>query len=894
MEFALELGSPVVPSDEVLRLVDEPFLVRVQDMTLPLKDACPALPWEPDPHLPGGFVLPLAALTGVLCHGSRASQEVQDLPVPSVALLPAAAHRILSHLVTSGLSLQDPFVSADALITSVRLAAEAAGDCQQLLLHRSDFFSTQRFQDAAAPAQQPQGQGGRGNGRGRGRANHNALQVAPQAPPPDAAADATLDFVRHLKIGTLTDASGLLAPLGDLLIALGRYITAESRVEGTQFHSVMSDLKGKQPSDVTRDSLLGGMVAHWWTGAMWPQALRNTVFQDLHNQLDISARGRFTDRTQKITVLTERFSILLKSTPSISAICSGMLPAEAYALLNPMCKQLVPLADETSIDQFFELDKIVSQWILTVDGMLDLTTPREKVQWIVEKVKMLNKANKLLPTPSSTASTKWTRSKKGPPPIADKVHASVMGQMITSQDFIELWSATQPQLELIRSGFIEDSLDDTLSQVLGMCFCNHPEGGPILWVVQWLVSELSALPYHMFFTEMLVVRNKKAVYLGNAVARDAAGLPLEGAAGFVVTNDIVEKMDNGEFHLIHFYNDLLLPLRSYVNQSREAAIEPTRLWKETEIMREILPIGSNLFQAYGFGSAAKDNSFGSLVEKVIGFIQGAATPMKQYHVQKVSSNMPRIMKAAGETFLEAMHSPPTALFPSSFLNPVTHAAHLEDLRINTEAAKQMTTLSRAFPGLMHHLAAAAVDPSAAFIPQTGLVTKFNTRGPSKAPQRDRSAASSSRTQGKGAGGGKGKGTAQQRTPYAPGRSNQPYGQANQPYVSGRQGVPSKKQKPSTPDDYLGLAAHIVTENQSTLTLTSSKPGGKANKYSKTEMARHLKCKVEDRCWAVGVSLKPHPQNLMFCNNKSHRPDDPAHQFPNGFSQLVQKAPFWQP
>jgi hypothetical protein len=488
---------------------------------------------------------------------------------------------------------------------------------------------------------------------------------------------------------------------------------------------------------------------------------------------------------------------------------------------------------------------------------------------------MLDKANKLLPAsqPSKPG------NKKGPLPIADKVHASLMGQLITSMEFINLWSTIHPQLELIKAGMIEDTLDDTLSQVLGMCFSNDAEGGPIIWVVQWLVSDLSALPYHLFFIEMLVVRNKKAVYIGCCIARDASGDPLEGAAGFVVTDDIVTKMDNGQFHLINFYNDLLLPLRSYVNQSKEAAIDPSRLWKETELMREILPIGSNLFQAYGYGSAAKDNSFGSLVEKVISFIQGAATPMKAYHIQKVASNMPRILKAAGETFVEAMYSPPTAIFPSSFLNPVTHAAHLEDLRINVEASRQMTTLGRAFPGLMNHLAAAAVDPSTAFIPQTGLVTKYQSaKRPAPKPT----------PKGPVQGGDKSK----------PSSSNSRAGPSQRsmaaPYMSGKSSMHVKKQKPSTPEDYLGLGAHIVTENQSTVTITSSKPGGKASRYSKTEMARHLKCKAEDKCWAVGVSLKPHPQNLMFCNNKSHRPDDPAHKFPQGFAQLVQSPPFHQP
>jgi hypothetical protein len=31
-----------------------------------------------------------------------------------------------------------------------------------------------------------------------------------------------------------------------------------------------------------------------------------------------------------------------------------------------------------------------------------------------------------------------------------------------------------------------------------------------------------------------------------------------------------------------------------------------------------------------------------------------------------------------------------------------------------------------------------------------------------------------------------------------------------------------------------------------------------------------------------------------CNNRNHKADDPAHQFPKGFSQQVQNPPFCLP
>ena len=890
MEFAVPPANADLAPAEILQEVPETFLVRITDATLPLTDACPSLPWVTDPHVPGSQVLPLAALTGVLCHGAYAAPTLQDLPLPAYALLPSAAHRLLSHLVSSGLSLGTPYNSTDEFIAAVRDASESAGNCQQLLLTPEDLFPSQRFQDAnQVPPNGPQGGRGRGRGNQGGRGGNHANQLVAAGQPPVIASN-DISFVAHVKIGTLADGTGLLAPYGDLCIAIGNWVLAVQRAAGSQFHSLMSDIKAKQPSEVTRDHMMAGLSVQWWASAMWPQPLRNTTFDSLQNQLDVSARARYMDRSQRGMVLTERFAILLRSLPNLSDLCGSILPSEAHALLSPMCRQLVPLPDDSAIDQYFELDRIVGPWLHTVSSTVELVSARDKVHWIAERVKGLDKANKLLPLSSQSSLAKG--KKGGARPIADKVHSALMSQLITSPDFTLLWEVIKPLLAQIKSGAIEDSLDDTLAQVLGYCYANDDHGGPICWVVQWLASDLSALPYHLFFTEMMVVRNKKAVYIGNCVARDAAGFPLEGSAGFVVMDEVVSKMDNGEFHLIHFYNDLVLPLRSYLNQSRETAIDPGRMWKETEIMREILPVGNNLFQAYGFGSSTKDNSFGSLIEKVISFIQGAATPMKAYHIQKVAANMPRILKAAGETFLEAMYSPPSVTFPTSFLNPVTHAAHLEDLRINAEASRQMTTLSRAYPGLMNHLAAAAVDPNTAFIPQTGLVIKYKSSPSSanltsKARQRPRAQGSQQQSRKQNA-----------QTPSASSSQSStastqratPY-QKTTPYVSGKQAA--KKQKPSTPEEWLGIASHIVKENQSTVIIMNPKTQ-QENKYSKTEMAKHLKCKAEDKCWPVGVSVKPSPQNLMLCNNKRHKHNDPAHDFPAGFSALVQQPPFRLP
>ena len=884
MEFAVQLtdASAAAALETPVSVASEDFLVRITDASLPLSSACPDLPWTADPHGCEGKTIPLAALTGVLAHGAYAAADIRDMSIASGALLPASAHRILASLVNHGLYLGAPYASTDALLAAVKAASSSAGVCEDLTIHQEDLFATQTFGHAQASLNSQSS-----TSQNRGVATRSSSGQGPQAEPSgDSEAallrDDAINFVSHLSFGSLVDAGGILAPFGDLSISCGPYYRANQRTEGSQFHCIMLDLRGMHPPEIRREQLLAGLIAQNWTSSMWPPPLRNTSFEPLANQLDVNARAKFASPRQRLSVLTERFTILLRTLPSLEKICGNMLPNEAYALLSPMSKQLVPLTDETSIDQFFELDKIVATWLLTVDSMASLSTPREKVQWIVEKVKQLDKANKLLPAINPASAGK---AKRGSRPIADKVHSSLMGQLITSTDFIKLWATVAPIISQIKKGELGECLDDQISRVLGYCFSNDDEGGPLIWVAQWLVSDLTALPYHLFFTEMIVVRNKKAIYLGHAIAKDASGIQLEGATGFVVTDEIVTKMDNGEFDKIHFYNELVLPLRSYVNQSREKAIEPSRMWRETEIMREVQMVGSYLFQAYGFGSAAKDNSFGSLIEKCIVFIQSAATPMKTYHVQKIASNLPRILKAAGDTFVEAMFSPPTIDFPSSFLNPVTHAAQLEDLRINTEASKQMTTLARAYPGLMHQLAAAAVDPLTSFIPQTGLVTQYSNKSQSPKPGPP---SAKRNTVGSKTGQGTSKPGGNPAQPATQGPSN------SKPYISGKQSQAAKRQKPSTPEDYLGLASHLVKENQSTVSISNPKTGQIVRKYNKTEMAKHLKCKAEDRCWPVGVSIKTYPQNLMMCNNRNHKADDPAHQFPKGFSQQVQNPPFCLP
>ena len=100
-----------------------------------------------------------------------------------------------------------------------------------------------------------------------------------------------------------------------------------------------------------------------------------------------------------------------------------------------------------------------------------------------------------------------------------------------------------------------------------------------------------------------------------------------------------------------------------------------------------------------------------------------------------------------------------------------------------------------------------------------------------------------------------------------------------------------------PEDYIGQAADMVSENQTTVTITNRTNKSSKSVYVKSELAKLEGCKVDERCWAVGVSLKSFPRNLVFCNHKGklgHGPLGRMHQFKPGFSAKVQRAPFRKP
>jgi hypothetical protein len=106
----------------------------------------------------------------------------------------------------------------------------------------------------------------------------------------------------------------------------------------------------------------------------------------------------------------------------------------------------------------------------------------------------------------------------------------------------------------------------------------------------------------------------------------------------------------------------------------------------------------------------------------------------------------------------------------------------------------------------------------------------------------------------------------------------------------------KAQKKSDPNDNIGVAAHLVEETASIISIKGARSNTK-QRYSIKELAKYEGCGFKDRCWPVGVSIKSYPDNLIFCTKKG-QPDHTAqgamHKFKAGFSQHVQQPPFRLP
>jgi hypothetical protein len=678
-----------------------------------------------------------------------------------------------------------------------------------------------------------------------------------------------------LNLGELTkpNQSGtlLLGPAGDLIVGAGAFLNPEDRVTNSPFHLYVTDLLALVDIPVAmrnRLPLVGRQVGKWYTSAMWPVELRNTAFDPVEAQLDLQARSQYANSTTRADAVAARFDVLLQQLKSVKSQVEPLRGMETYHLVEHLVSKLIGSQDSITVNPFIELDGIIETWWPSIQAEANLNTPRDRATWLVGRVATMKSAPKLLPADPSSSS-----GRQGGNSLLSKVQAESMVNIVKSQAFLELVADIAPKLATISAGQVGPTSHTVVHDVLRRCFKSDSVVTPITAIVQWLVSDTPALPYHSVFTQLVWVRENKAVYLGRGLATDDAWNPLPRCEGFLVLDSVIEKMDAGRYSEIHFFNDLYLALKSFMNSEPEVAVTQEVLWTNTDNMRKMLPACNKIFEMYGYGGANKPNSFASVITNAINFIDNAPTGLHDVHVSKVAKGIPLLLQAVGKTWKDTIGGMPTMPFMTSFVNPTLHAVHLQTFAVDQLAAQQVALLNKVYPGFLSHIASTATT-QATVIPNTGLVTAVTPLGKRPATQRT-------------AGG------TPQASPSSSGSTSHAAAKATSQAVAQS---PTKFPKKSDPDDYIGIAAHLVEENAATVTIKGARSTTE-QKYVKKELAKLQGCKTDDKCWPVGVSIKLSPENQIFCNKKGqpgHTTNGKMHQFKAGFSAQVQKQPFRLP
>ena len=217
-----------------------------------------------------------------------------------------------------------------------------------------------------------------------------------------------------------------------------------------------------------------------------------------------------------------------------------------------------------------------------------------------------------------------------------------------------------------------------------------------------------------------------------------------------------------------------------------------------------------------------------------------------------------------------MSGMPLMPFPATFVNPVLHSRHLQTMATDQTAAAQAQLMNKSYPGFLAAIAKTA-PTATAVMPPTGLVTTEKASGKRPAMQ--------------ALGGPQKIGTSTVTFAQVP--SSPPASKSPQPAKSSTQRA----------NEMVGALAAHVKETNTTVTIKSPRSSHPGSVYVKSELAKLEGCGVFDRCWPVGVSIKPWPENLQFCpckNQQGHGPNGKMHQFKPGFAEKVQKQPFRRP
>ena len=848
MELSTNPAAP--PADEAatrLQLAGN-HLVRVTDAKLTLQSALPYLTWQPDPFVAGGSVCPLSELSACLYYGITPEVGMLRRPPFAQVLSVHQCHLALQKLVECGLSLNTAY-EPDTFAAAVYLAADRAGPCPELTMTAGNVWAVETFAEHTA------------------RVGRRAQQITQ---------DPSLDFITNIELGRLTQTTDMgqlhLAPLADMVIGTGDFVGAECRLAGTRFHTYMTDIVELANIPVSmrlRAPIVARSVCEWYVHSVWPIELRNTVMEAVDTQLDLQARARYHNSATSAACIAERFETLLKRLPSLREVLHPLPAAEAYKLAAHLVTKLSDVqSSQAAMADYCEADKVVEKLLPSMRACpLPPTAARDKIGWIVQRVSAIKAAPKLLPSIGGSSGGFGSA-------LVAKGQAASLSDIVTSRSFLSLVADVQPHLTAIAGGLACANSVDAVFNCLRRCFLVEETNGvltvaPITAVVQWLASDVEPLPYHEFFTEMVWVRDNLPTYFGRGIASDDLWNLLPMAAGFVLASEVVRKLREGLFHLINFYNEIYLALRSFINGEAEVGMDPKQLWRDTDAMRRMLPVCNKAFEMLGYGGPERPYSFASVITTAIAYIDNAPVGLNEVHIAKVAAGMPLLLEAVGKTYAETMKGMPGMAFPSSFVNPTLHATHMEAIATDQAAAAQAMMLNKSYPGFLSAIAR-SVSLNTAVIPSTGLVQSHSTA----AGKRPAAAAATSVSKVVKLAG---------VSPAA--SSTLPATVAN-----------STKQGSTTAEGYIGLAAHMVKQNNTTLTITN--PRSKAEHvFVKHEMAKLQNCGVHEKCWGVGASVRNYPENLMFCTEKGkpgHEAKGIKHQFILGFSSKVQNPPFRKP
>jgi hypothetical protein len=497
----------------------------------------------------------------------------------------------------------------------------------------------------------------------------------------------------------------LLAPAGDLIIGAGAYHCPSNRVANTPFSLYLMDMHSlvNVPTSMrTRMQLVGRLVAEWYSRAMWPTELRSTSLDPVDAQLDLHARGQYSRSAERAEAIANRFDVLLQRLDSVRNLIDPLQGAEAYNLVEHIISKLLGPQDPPSIDPFIEVEAIVKDWLPTVQTHNELKSARERATWLINQVAAMKAAPKLLPSDSSSQSGGKVSSA-----LLSKVQAGTLVSVVKSNAFLQLVADITPRLTTLIAGQANPLSNQTVYDVLKRCFKSDDNTTPITAVVQWLVSDTPALPYHPIFTQLVWVRQNKAAYAGRGVASDEQWNQLPMCEGFLLLDKVVSKMDDGQYQDINFFDDIYLALKSYMNSEPEQAVGMHQQWHNTDSMRKMLPCVSKVFEMWGYGSASKANSIASVITNAISFIDNAPSGLCEVHVEKVAAATPLLLKAVGETWRGTVRGMPDMPFVQSFVNPTLHSAHLQTLAIDQAAAQQVSMLNKVYPGFLSQIAASA-------------------------------------------------------------------------------------------------------------------------------------------------------------------------------------------